>query len=175
MYFYVLPCTKARTNSRFKLNLSSFCFSLVICACENQPTDRPRATVKAWSNISSLLGLVLQNSRTHLGQAQNLQLRNEPRTASLPHVPLQMLKKIALKESVELVELRLDPLELPIAMKAWKTDIGLSCLGNMCPSSAHGGVEAGVSLHYDFPGDPSLQAAGMLSLAWAEHSPGQTS
>lgn len=64
-------------------------------------TDCQKATVKAWLNISSLLGLGLQSSRTHTGQVQNLQLGNEPRTASLPSVPLKMLKKIALKESVE--------------------------------------------------------------------------
>lgn len=35
-------------------------------------------------------------------------------------------------------------------------------------------LEAGVLLHYGFPGDPSLKAPRMPPLAQAEHSPGQT-
>lgn len=127
VYFYMLPCTKTRTNSRFKLNLSSFCFSLVICACAQQPTDCQRATAKAYSNISSLLGLGLHNAKIHLGCSQNLQVRNDKMT------------KIALKEKEELVELSLDPLELPAAMKAWKMHIGLSYAGDQGPLLAHGG------------------------------------
>lgn len=68
LYFQVLLHTEVRMNSRFKLNFSSFCSSLVICACANQPTGCQRA----WSNISSLRGSGAQSSRTHPGWAQNL-------------------------------------------------------------------------------------------------------
>lgn len=50
--------------------------------------------------------------------------------------------------------------------------------GQQRPGEHHAPLEvfkAGVSLNYEFQSDPFLQAAGMQSLAWAEHSPGRTS
>lgn len=136
-------------------------------------TGCQRATGKAWSNISSLLGIGLQSSRTHSGQAQNLQLRNEPRTANLPGVPLKMLKKIVLKQSMESywlgassgssgVSHRNESLEdgsrfeLPGVRAPALLEIRDPCLlteGQQKPGEHHApleGFEAGVSLNYDF-------------------------
>jgi len=125
-------------NSTFKLNLSSFCFSLVICACENHwlPQSHRESPVKylqpSWVGLAELQDLFWPGSKTPAEKCAE-----DSKFAQCPTNNAKKKKKLLRNWWSRIgLELHLGPLESLSAVKAGKMDTGLSCVWYTCPSSA---------------------------------------